>query len=433
MKEKYYFKMKLIGVLFIFLISLSLILVTILQFSTDLDLEEMDIPTNFTISVIPGGQQLNLTWIKNDVAKNTYIEYSFESTWSRGSGINIYNDIGSYFVHKKLDCNTTYYYQAWSWRDNSYSNSYIGTNATTGSLLYKLNNSFVSKTYQYMIQLHMHSNESDGDLSPFELETLAKNLGYIGGAITDHDMVTDDPNVSNFTHLPGVESWAPMGDMGFLGVSTHFLGTTQERVNMVLNQNGLAFVNHPTWIDSYWTDTELLTLSNYTGIEIFNSGGGAPAENKVDHVLTNGRRILIIATSDFHNVLQGDLSNGFIVINTDINQTSLTWYDIISIIRQGNYFSAGRNENDYPFPPHISNITVDEMDITITLNKISQKIEFIADGEIVQTNRNTLVSTYRAGMDETYIRIKVTEAGSQFLPMIGSFAWSNPIYVEYTN
>lgn len=41
-----------------------------------------------------------------------------------------------------------------------------------------------------MIDLHVHSNHSDGTLSPEELVTLAKNTGVSAFALTDHDTVS---------------------------------------------------------------------------------------------------------------------------------------------------------------------------------------------------------------------------------------------------
>ena len=41
-----------------------------------------------------------------------------------------------------------------------------------------------------MIDLHVHSNHSDGTLSPEELVTLAKNTGVSSFALTDHDTVS---------------------------------------------------------------------------------------------------------------------------------------------------------------------------------------------------------------------------------------------------
>ena len=60
--------------------------------------------------------------------------------------------------------------------------------------------------------LHVHTNQSDGILSPMQVVTLAAKLKLSGIAITDHDTVSgiedaiiQSSKYDNFTVIPGIE------------------------------------------------------------------------------------------------------------------------------------------------------------------------------------------------------------------------------------
>lgn len=74
-----------------------------------------------------------------------------------------------------------------------------------------------------MIDLHVHSNHSDGTLSPEELVTLAVNIGLSAFALTDHDTVSGiaaakkaaeqySTKGSSVTVIPGIEISAAYED-----------------------------------------------------------------------------------------------------------------------------------------------------------------------------------------------------------------------------
>ncbi len=75
---------------------------------------------------------INLTW-EIDNNNFSYIEYNSTDSWTRGEGIEIYNDTGSNMIHQNLEFNTTYYYQIWSYNstDNMWNEIYNCSNATT--------------------------------------------------------------------------------------------------------------------------------------------------------------------------------------------------------------------------------------------------------------------------------------------------------------
>src|ERR1700761_6853323 len=61
------------------------------------------------------------------------------------------------------------------------------------------------------VDLHAHSTASDGTLSPAEVLRLAKESGFVGFALTDHDTIAGLPEAAaaakelGIDFLPGIE------------------------------------------------------------------------------------------------------------------------------------------------------------------------------------------------------------------------------------
>ncbi len=75
------------------------------------------------------------------------------------------------------------------------------------------------------IDLHVHSNISDGSLTPAELVQMAEKIGLKAFALTDHDTVAGIPEAlsaasnKNVTVIPGIEISAE-----YKGIDIHILG-----------------------------------------------------------------------------------------------------------------------------------------------------------------------------------------------------------------
>ncbi len=90
-------------------------------------------PEDFQI-VNVSKNHINITWNKTNRTDNVLIEYHpHNETWDRGQGIKIYNDTDTFYLHRNLTINSTYYYQAYSWNntDSCFSNNSTLINATT--------------------------------------------------------------------------------------------------------------------------------------------------------------------------------------------------------------------------------------------------------------------------------------------------------------
>jgi len=74
-------------------------------------------PTNFT-SVSHNRTSIELMWNNTDELL-TYIEYNTEPSWNKTEGMILLNTSETTsFLHTNLSCNTTYYYQCWSYNSS---------------------------------------------------------------------------------------------------------------------------------------------------------------------------------------------------------------------------------------------------------------------------------------------------------------------------
>ena len=136
----------------------------------------------------------------------------------------------------------------------------------------------------------------------------------------------------------------------------------------------------------------------------------SPAEDKVDAVLTSGKRLFYIASDDCHNV--NDVFNkGWVVVHCSQN----TKADILSNLRKGNFYAS--NGNDI-------NISVAGNVITASSTSTSN-IQFIGmSGKVLQTNNGVTSASYTIKGDEMYIRVRSTKVSD------GTMAWAQPIFLE---
>jgi len=93
-------------------------------------IHNVGIVENFTSTTL-NGRSINLSWSKGENATNTHIERNTTANWTKGDGIEIYNDSGNYFIDNNLSENTVYYYRAWSW--DNIDNVWNQTNASTSN------------------------------------------------------------------------------------------------------------------------------------------------------------------------------------------------------------------------------------------------------------------------------------------------------------
>ena len=167
--------------------------------------------------------------------------------------------------------------------------------------------------------LHCHSNQSaDGEVPVAELCQWYRTREYGLLAITDHNSVTDLTAVSPQGHLALVPRSVEIGDQteNILAIGVTDISppgrTSQEIIDGIRSQGGIAILAHPNWRWNHWTADDLIRLQGYAGIEILNThmrecDGHESAFHLFDEVLLRGKRILAFGNDDAHNIRDGEI------------------------------------------------------------------------------------------------------------------------------
>lgn len=312
----------------------------------------------------------------------------------------------------------------------------------------------------YKGNLHCHSTNSDGKLSPKEVVKLFRENGYSFLCFSEHDIYTDYRNEFNsedFIILPGLEASANLLDeTGKFRLKVHhihgILGTdkmqqeakhkfehlqrrtvkkyygkwdgakvAQELADEMKDSGMITTYNHPIWsrvsfeefsnIDGLWA----LEIFNYNTVNESNTGYD---ETYWDKILRNNKKLLAFASDDNHNEgLFDDACGGFIVVKSE----KLEHNAIINNMLKGNYYSSsGPIIEDWGIKNGVAYIKCEKV----------YRIDFIVgnyvnDGvSIISNTLNNELSygEYKLKGHETYVRVKCSD-------IYGKTAWSNPIYL----
>ena len=197
----------------------------------------------------------------------------------------------------------------------------------------------------YKGNLHCHTTDSDGRLTPQEVVDLYRSAGYDFLAISDHNIFSDYRekfDSENFIILPAMEASAALfadeskknliklhhihGILGTenmqrkapKGVFTHsqkypeweYFGkwdgaTVAQKLQDDLQAHGcLTIYNHPVW--SRVSEEEFINTKGLTALEIYNYGTVNESATGYDSLrwdvmLRNGNRIFATASDDNHN------------------------------------------------------------------------------------------------------------------------------------
>lgn len=314
----------------------------------------------------------------------------------------------------------------------------------------------------YKGNLHSHTTNSDGKLSPGEAVRLFKRQGYSFLCFSEHNLYTDwsgELNRDNFIILPGIEGSAVLYEKdservlkthhihGILGTEAmraaagKNLFTHMERLDPVIyrgwwdgakaaqelcdklkSKGCITMYNHPVW--SRVEGEEFIHTKGLWALEIFNYGTVNESNTGYDPIswdlmLRKGVRIFGTATDDNHNEgLFDDSCGGFIVVNA----SELSHEAIISNMLEGNYYmSSGPEIKDWKIvngKAQVKCSPVYRIDF-IAGNHVNDGISYVEKNfEDKMTERD-----YNLKGDETYVRVQCTDR-------YGRTAWSNPLYLN---
>lgn len=216
----------------------------------------------------------------------------------------------------------------------------------------------------YKGNLHLHTNVSDGELSPESAKELYKNNGYNFLAITDHNFygVYSELNDEDFLIIPGIEiDSVPEGNVHHVvGISTpdktklshgfiydklsRLEASPQELVDFLVKNGNYAIYAHPFW--SYTAPEELLELENILGMEVMNYS--CEQESKrgnsdfyFERLCCKNKNLWGFGSDDAHGHVRDYCGSYITVKSKAFNHNS-----IIDAIKDGSFYASYINHGD---------------------------------------------------------------------------------------
>lgn len=210
----------------------------------------------------------------------------------------------------------------------------------------------------YRGNLHAHSTNSDGSLSPEEVVAAYKAQGYDFCAVTDHYMerfsfpVTDTRpfRTEDFTTLLGAELHGQGLANGGLwhilavGLPVDFAPQTPDENGPEIAARAHAAgafiaIAHPAW--NGVTQADANTIADYDAIEIHNEGHTNDSDRGngwmlADMLATSGNRFSTIASDDAHFKERPDRFGGWINVKAE----SLDPAALLAALKQGRYYAS---------------------------------------------------------------------------------------------
>jgi len=302
---------------------------------------------------------------------------------------------------------------------------------------------FLNEGKFYKGNLHTHSTNSDGVLSPEIVCKKYKQEGYDFLCISDHFVgafnypVTDTTQFRDdqFTTLLGAEVHSGSMLNGQLwhilavGLSMDFTPSNSPNFTPHDNQetgpelakrcfeNG-AFVTiaHPQWSGLTVNDAE--TILDAHAVEIYNHGCAVDSDrgdgaHLIDLMLSKGRKLNVIATDDAH-FRTNDFFGGWVEVKSKLNEPE----HLLKSLKEGNYYSSQG--------PKI-------IDLSITREKLEVETSPVASVILVGYGSASIVK-HGNEMKKTVINFP-KDAKSPWVRVIvidqnGKKAWTNPIWTE---
>lgn len=276
---------------------------------------------------------------------------------------------------------------------------------------WSIQNPYSGRTNHYRVLIHQHTTESDGNTDPADIGAFYAAASFDAYTITDHSLVTADPGTPGIIFIPGEEittSIAPNPHINSIFCSSLIAADTPQIVlNAISTAGGFAILNHPDYTRP-WTTNDLVTLTNYPAMEIWNELLAENSEVKWDYALFNGKRPWAIAGADNHTT---GTTNTFAYVSAN----ELTYDALHNAVTNG-AFTCG-------YKMHL-NITVTNNVVYGDTDGVASTFEWIVNGP--GTNRITAAvssDSYTMQAGDGYVRLRVTSGTKR--------AWSQPIFGTY--
>ena len=280
---------------------------------------------------------------------------------------------------------------------------------------------------RYKVNLHMHTNMSDGRKTPEEAVRIYKAHGYDAVALTDHWVMGENTAMDGVTLLSGAEYNCGGSDCRngvFHSVAIccdkepridRGMGA-QEMVDAIHAVGGLAVLAHPAW--SLNSPAQILSVEGFDATEIYNSVSAVHHSRRpdssilVDMLGAEGRYYPLIAADDAHYYDGSDECKSFIMVQAEEN----TPEELKKAIKAGRFYASQGPEvhlfrNGNEFVAKTSPVST----IIFLSNYVWSQRAFDGDG--------ITEARYTPRQGEKFIRVMVEDAD-------GKMAWSQIIPIE---
>ncbi len=289
--------------------------------------------------------------------------------------------------------------------------------------------------------LHTHSTQSDGVLSPQEVCRRYQAEGYDFISLTDHFVGLFDYPITdttafrneNFTTIFGAELHTGIMENGHLwhivaaGLPLDFTPPNAPHFHPVKGSESAASIAqrardagafvaiaHPHW--SGMSDADARTITAAHAVEIYNHGCIVDNDRgegfmTLEHLLNDGRKLNMIATDDAH-FNTPDFFGGWVMVKAMQNSPEA----LLAALKAGNYYSSTG--------PQINDIRVNAESVEIDCSSASTII-VQGQGTSMATLHGQSMTTGRLSLERLaespWIRATVIDRA-------GKRAWSNPIW-----
>jgi len=298
----------------------------------------------------------------------------------------------------------------------------------------EFNNPFTAEGNWYKGNLHTHTTNSDGNLSPADTVKQYREAGYHFLALTDHNLLTKLEESPSMLLIPGEECTCGLTEakdsyhLVALNISQAIppLGEDgekidpQEFVERAKAQGGEIILAHPRY--SALTRNDVFSFQGFIGIEAFNTycsvSGGAYGLDQWDELLARGRNVFGLAVDDAHNRGGVDNPNDACCSWIMVKAKRLTTPDIMDSIRKGLFYAS--------WGPEIRGVRIEGTSISVATSPV-KSISFVAPTGYakkfpVRGRAAILDATLEVHPGPSYVRIECTDGE-------GRSAWTNAIFL----
>ncbi|MEX0765905.1 MAG: hypothetical protein WD140_03780 [bacterium] len=271
-------------------------------------------------------------------------------------------------------------------------------------------------------QLHCHTTESDGRLTPHELLEQYRAAGYSFVCITDHNRVTRYTRLDSatFVTIPATEDtvsrWIkPLGPhMSRLFVRSSLTsGTAQERIEQTNTEQGIVGLCHPSWNGNLWTGAwspeAISNLRSYHLFEIWNPHSNSDEDlRRWDVALTTlgpNHPVWGAAVDDCHK--QHQFNKAWVMVKV----TMVSADALRASLKRGAFYSSTGLEIECGSRAGTISVRLPE----------PAAIRFLDAARRALTEISDTSATYEVRGNEGYVRIECGSGGRR--------AWSQPFWI----